>query len=115
MRDLIDRFTTDFSLLDRKTVFALTYTAAGLTAIYYLKNPDHVSTFFRGSRFQDVGGFIAHSPANNLPALGWWVSVVSVFYFVIPAICIRYIYGEKLSGYGLKFQIEPGFAKLLAA
>jgi hypothetical protein len=39
MRDLIDRITTDFSLLDRKALFALVYAAAGLSAIFYLKNP----------------------------------------------------------------------------
>ena len=115
MRDLINRITTDFSLLDRKTVCAFIYTAAGLAAIYYLKNPDNVAAFLRGSQFQDLGDFIAYSPANNLPALGWWVSVVTFFYFVIPAICIRYLYGEQLFRYGLKFQVEPGFAKLLAA
>ena len=38
MRDILNRITTDFSLLDRKAVFALVYTAAGLTGIFYLKN-----------------------------------------------------------------------------
>jgi hypothetical protein len=43
MRDLIDRLTTDFSLLDRRAVFALVYTAAGLTGIFYLKNQESVA------------------------------------------------------------------------
>jgi membrane protease YdiL (CAAX protease family) len=112
MRDIIDRITTDFSLLDRKAIFAFVYTAAGLTGIYYLKNPEAVAALLTRTRFASVGEFIAHSPESNLPALGWWVAVVTVFYFVIPALCIKYLYGERLSDYGLNLRIEPGFAKL---
>jgi membrane protease YdiL (CAAX protease family) len=114
MRDIINRITTDFSLLDRKAIFAFVYTAARLTGIFYLKNQESVASLLSGTRFANFGEFIAHSPANNLPALGWWVAVVTVFYFVIPALCIRYLYAECLSDYGLNLRIEPGFAKLFA-
>ena len=114
MRDVIDRITTDFSLLDRKAIFALVYTAAGLTAIFYIKNPDNLVVVLNGTRFADVGEFIAHSPANNLPALGWWVAVVSVFYFVLPALAIKFLFRESLADYGLHFGLESGFAKLFA-
>lgn len=114
MRDLIDRITTDFSLLDRKAIFALVYTAAGLSAIFYLKNPQNVATVLSETRFETFGDYIAHSPENNLPALGWWVAVVSIFYFVIPAIAIKYFYRESLADYGLNFGLESGFGKLFA-
>ena len=112
MRDIITRITTDFSLLDRKAIFALVYTAAGLTGIYYLKNHENPALFLRGTRFENLGEFVAHSPANNLPALGWWVAVVTLFYFLIPALAVRFFYGERLSEYGLNFRIETGFGKL---
>jgi uncharacterized protein len=112
MRDLLNRLTTDFSLLDRKAVFAFVYTAVGLTAIFYLKNPDTASWFLSGTRFEYVGEYIAHSTANNLPALGWWAAVVTVFYFVIPAACIKVFYGETLADYGLNLRIESSFSKL---
>src|SRR5262245_7950128 len=112
MRDVIDRITTDFSLLDRKAIFALVYTAAGLSAIFYIKNPETVATILRPTRFANVGEFIAHSPANNLPALGWWVAVVSLFYFVLPALAIKFLFRESLSDFGLKLRLESGFAKL---
>jgi membrane protease YdiL (CAAX protease family) len=115
MRDVIDRFTTDITLLDRKAVFALLYAAAGLTGIYYLKNQESLAALLRGSRLEDLGEFIAHSPHNNLPALGWWVAVVMLFYFVIPALGIRFIYGESLGDYGLNFRFEPGFWRLFVA
>ncbi|HUR98473.1 MAG TPA: CPBP family intramembrane glutamic endopeptidase [Pyrinomonadaceae bacterium] len=114
MRDLITRIKTDFSLLDRKAVFAFIYTAVGMTGIFYLKNQENLAEYLRGTRFENFGELICNSPNNNLPALGWWVGVVSVFYFVIPAICIRFFYNERLSDYGLDFRIEPGFGKLFA-
>jgi membrane protease YdiL (CAAX protease family) len=115
MRDLIDRISTDFSLLDRKAVFALLYAAAGLTGIFYLKNQESLAAFLQGTRLEGLGEFIAHSSDNNLPALGWWVAIVMIFYFAIPALCIRFLYHETLANYGLSFRIEPGFVKLFAA
>src|SRR5687767_7564322 len=114
MRHLINRITSDFSLLDRKAVFALLYSAAGLTAIFYLKNQENLAESLRGTRLEDFGEYVAYSPANNLPALGWWVAIVTIFYLVIPALGIRFLYRERLSDYGLNFRIEPGFGKLFA-
>ena len=115
MRDLLERITTDFSILDRKAIFALIYTAAGLTGIYYLKNPARVAEALAGTRFEDIGLFIADSPSNNLPALAWWVAVVTVFYFIVPALWIKFRWQQSLTEYGLQFSLEPGFAKLFAA
>ena len=112
MHDRIDQIKTDFSLLDRKTVFALLYTAAGLTAIYYLKDQASLASFLRGSRFEDLGEWIAYSPSNNLPGLAWWVLVVSIFYFLVPVLAIKYLYRGSLADYGLRFRIEPGFGRL---
>ena len=112
MRDLIDQIKTDFSLLDRKVIFALVYTAAALTAIFYLKNPTTIEELLENTALETVGEFIAASPANNLPSLAWWVIVVTVFYFFIPALAIKYLYHESLADYGLKFRIEPGFGRL---
>jgi membrane protease YdiL (CAAX protease family) len=114
MSDLLTRITTDFSLLDRKAVLAFVYTAAGLTAIFYLKNPETPAWLLTGTRFEYLGEYIARSPYNNLPALGWWAAVVTVFYFLIPAACIKLLYGETLAEYGLNLRIEPRFAKLFA-
>ena len=114
MRDLISRIAADFSLLDRKAVFALLYTPAGLTAIFYLKNQENLATSLQGTSLEIFGDFIAHSRANNLPALGWWVAIVTIFYLIIPALAIRFLYGDRLADYGLNFRIEPGFGKLFA-
>jgi uncharacterized protein len=114
MRNLIERITTDFSLLDRRAVFALLYTAVGLTAIFYLKNPETALAILKGSRFEPMADVIISPAASNLPALGWWVVVVTIFYVFIPAVAIRYLYRESLADYGLNLRIEPGFARLFA-
>lgn len=112
MRDLIDRIRTDFSLLDRKAVFALVYTAVGLTAIFYLKNQQAVEAALTGTALEPLGKAINDTSANNLPALAWWVVVVTVFYLIVPGLSIKYLYRQSLADYGLNFRIEPGFAKL---
>ncbi len=115
MLEILDHIRSDISKLDRKAVFALVYTAVGLTATFYLKNQEAVARFLTGTRFEEFGNWVAYSNDNNLPALGWWVGVVTFFYFVPPIVAIKYWYGERLSHYGLKAAIEPGFGKLLAA
>lgn len=115
MLEILDHIRSDISKLDRKAVFALVYAAVGLTGIYYLKNPEAVAKFLIGTPYEEFGNWIAYSPDSNLPSLGWWVAVVTFFYFVPPIVMIKRVYGERLSDYGLKAAIEPGFGKLLAA
>jgi membrane protease YdiL (CAAX protease family) len=115
MLEIIDHIREDIARLDRKAVFALVYAAAGLTGIFYLKNPEVAAKWLSGTPLGDFSDWISYSSENNLPALGWWVLIVSVFYFVLPSLAIRFLYREKLADYGLKGSIEPGFAKLLAA
>lgn len=115
MFEVLNHIKRDVAKLDRKAVFALTYAAFGLTCIYYLKNQEAVAAFLAGTQYEAFGQWIAYSTDNNLPGLAWWVAVVTVFYFVIPAVVIRRIYGERLADYGLKLGVEKGFAKLLFA
>lgn len=115
MQDLFSRFKDDLYLVDRRAVFALTYTAAGLSCIFYLKQQDAVAAFLQDTPLSGFGEWISYSETSNLPALSWWVLVVTLFYFAVPAFAIRFVFGEKLSQYGLKFSIEDGFWKLFAA
>ena len=113
MLELISQIRGDIATLDRRAVFALVYAAAGLTCISYLKNPDYLAVILLNTRLASIGDEAAHPTANNLYALVWWVFVSMIFYFVVPAIFVKFVQKRPLSEIGLAFKIEKGFAKLL--
>ncbi|HKX84745.1 MAG TPA: CPBP family intramembrane glutamic endopeptidase [Pyrinomonadaceae bacterium] len=112
MRQLIEQFKDDLCLLDKKAVFALVYTAAGLSCTYYLRNPEVLASVTRNTSLKSFGEFVAFNPENNLPGLTYWVVLVSLFYFVLPAITIKFLWREPVSKYGLNLNIERGFWKV---
>ncbi len=103
----------DLSQLDRRAVFALVYAAIGLTCITYFKNPEYLAVIARRATFSEIGERAAQPVDNNLYALIWWVFVSVTFYFVVPAIFVKFVQKRKLSEIGLAFRIEKGFVKLL--
>jgi membrane protease YdiL (CAAX protease family) len=113
MLDIYRRFEDDFSLLDRKALFAMVYAAAGLSCIYYFRNPEYLSLLLQHTRFAEFGSFVAYSPDNNFPSLAWWVAVVTVFYVALPMLTVKFLFRRSLSEYGLNLRIESGFSKLL--
>jgi len=113
MFEILDHIRRDVSSLDRRAVTALVYTAFGLASIYYIKDTESVARLLNGTRLESFGELIAYSPANNLPGLGWWVAVVTIFYVVGPLLIIKFVWMEGLNDFGLKPRIEPGFWKLL--
>ncbi|MGB7068341.1 MAG: CPBP family intramembrane glutamic endopeptidase [Pyrinomonadaceae bacterium] len=114
MFDLFRKIDEDISLLDRKAVFALLYTAIGLSCIYYFKDISTVSEILGGTAFQFIPDFILKTTGNNLRVLGYWVLVGLVFYFVIPVFVLKVIYKDRLSEYGLRSNLEPGFWKVFS-
>jgi uncharacterized protein len=114
MRDIAAQLGSDLAGLDRRVVFALTYTALGLTAITYLKNPAVLSFLLSGTRFAWIGEEAANSIDNNLYALIWWVAVSMTFYFVLPAVAVRSLQKRSLGEIGLALRAEKGFVKLLS-
>ena len=113
MFDLFSRIEEDFSLLDRRSVFALVYTSIGLTCIYYFKNVDYLDAIAATLGLTSWAHAIERSEANNLPLLGYWVGVSILFYFVVPVVVLKLVLKQKLSDYGLNFRIEKGFWRLL--
>ena len=113
MLELARQIRGDIAALDRRTVFALVYAAVGLTCISYLKNPEYFAAITARTPFAAVGVEAANPTANNLYGLIWWVFVSVTFYFVVPAIFVRFVQKRKLSEIGLAFKIEKGFLKLL--
>ena len=84
MFEISDRIKEDFSLLDRRAMFAMVYTAIGLSCTFYLKNQESFAALLRGTRLENFGNFVAFPVDNNLPSLAYWVAVVCFFYIVPP-------------------------------
>ena len=113
MFDIFARIEEDFSLLNRRAVFALVYTAIGLTCISYLKNADYMNAMASAVGAESMARAIEHNETSNLGMLVYWVVVSVMFYFVVPAAGLRFVFNKRLSEFGLSFHIERGFWKLL--
>ena len=113
MLEIARHLRDDLARLDRKALFALVYAAIGLTCITYLKNPDYLAAILANSRLSAIGEEAARPTANNLYGLVWWVAVSMLFYFVIPALFVKFVQKRKLSEIGIALSIEKGFLKLL--
>lgn len=113
MLRIYESIRLDFANLDKLALFALIYTAFALTCIYYLKDVKTVSEFLRETPLAGFGNFIGNTQRNNLPQLGYWVGLITVFYFVIPALVVTLFFGKNLTDFGLKIQIEDGFWQIL--
>lgn len=112
MLKLYESIRLDFANLDKVALFALIYTAFALTCIYYL-NAKNVADFLRNTPFNFFGEAITYSEKNNLPLLAFWVGLLTVFYFIIPAIFIKFFLGQNLTDYGLRFKFEEGTVTVL--
>jgi uncharacterized protein len=104
----------DVSLLDSRAVFALVYTAIGLTCIAYFKDPKYLQGLLSWTRFEQIGTQAVSPTDNNLAALIWWAGVSMVFYFVIPALWLL-SRGMSLREFGLNGNIEGGAARLVGS
>lgn len=113
MLDIAAQIGKDFARLDRRAIFALVYAAAGLTCITYLKNPEYLAAILAATPFAHIGSEAVNPTANNLYSLVWWVFVSVMFYFVVPALFVKFVQKRPLSEIGLNFQIEKGFFRLL--
>ncbi|MGE3467714.1 MAG: CPBP family intramembrane glutamic endopeptidase [Pyrinomonadaceae bacterium] len=113
MLEIFGHIRDDLSRLDRRAIFAFVYAAVGLTCITYLKDPFYLQAILSRTPLAYIGDQAVNSAANNLYALVWWGVVSITFYFVVPALFVRFVQKRKLSEIGLVHRIEPGFLKLL--
>jgi hypothetical protein len=111
--DLAKHFIADLKDLDRRMLFALVYAAIGLTCINFFKDAYYLNALLKNTPLASIGEEAQHPTANNLYALIWWITVSMTFYFVIPALWVKFVQKRNLSEIGLAARAEPGFLKLL--
>lgn len=113
MYDLYKKIEEDISLLDRRALFALVYTAAAMALIYYLKSASVPAALLSGTSLEDIGVFIADTQHNNFAALTYWIGLAMTFYVVVPLLAIKFLFRAKPADFGLRAAIEPGFWRML--
>lgn len=111
MLKLYQELKFDLAIIDRQAATAMIYAAIGLTGAHYLKNPQVINDLLANTRFEWIADFLNNTKTSNLPALGYWVFVVSFFYFVVPAVLIKFVWRRSLADFGLKFDFEQDFLK----
>ena len=114
MLEILGHIREDIAKLDRRAVFALVYAAIGLTAINFLRDPAVFNYVLARTPWAAIGEDAQFPRDNNLVGLLWWVFVNLTFYFVIPAVVVRFVEKRPLRDVGLAPHVEPGFLKLLA-
>ncbi|MEO5509229.1 MAG: CPBP family intramembrane glutamic endopeptidase [Longimicrobiales bacterium] len=112
MRELVTQFRNDFGALDRRALFALLYAPPALACIAYFKHPAYAGRLLDGTRLGSVLQHAAQRTDTNLYAMIWWGVVLVTFYFVVPALCVRFIQNRPLHEIGVAFRVEKGFLKL---
>ena len=85
---------------DRKTISVLVVAAVCLALSKYLSDPYYLYKFISLFNFTQL----SYQTDSRLLELGWWVLILFIFYFIVPALLIKIYLKEKLSGYGLKFK-----------
>lgn len=113
MLKIYESIRLDFANLDKLALFALLYVAFALTCIYYFNNPKWVSELLKNTSLDWFGELVGNSERNNLPQLSFWIGLLTIFYFIIPSIFIKFVFGKNLTDFGLKLNIEEGFWQIL--
>lgn len=103
-----ERFLLSNNTFDYKALWVTVYTAFALSMIYYLGRYEMLKNFLRLNNtpelIQKVENFLDNNPSNNLTELTYWVFMLVLFYFVIPAFIIKYVFKERLGNYGFKMK-----------
>lgn len=108
-----DELKAEFRRVDRRAIFALIYAAVGLTCISYFRDPDWLFAIVRGLGSQELTFQLEFGRSDNLVALLWWAFISVFFYFVVPAIWIKFISKRLLADVGLAPEFEKDFVRLL--
>jgi membrane protease YdiL (CAAX protease family) len=86
---------------DFKIIIICITVAFSLTMIKYLGDVKFMLGFLQGTEFENLMTINANA---QLYRLLWWVSVMIIFYFILPVLIIKFVFRQRLSDYGLKIR-----------
>lgn len=91
---------------DIKLVITAVTVALSLVFIeYFGKDPAYLTGFLKSISMNAAADKISYllgsHPNHQLYNLGYWVMIIAVFYLLLPAAIIKFVFREKLRNYGL--------------
>ena len=98
--------------LDKKVITILFVVAFSLVFIQYFGDFKFLTSFLSTIKLDGLANWLkslqTHFPNERLFQLAYWVSILFIFYFIIPLFIIKLFFKDKLSDYGLS---PKGFFK----
>ncbi|HNW89679.1 MAG TPA: type II CAAX endopeptidase family protein [Bacteroidales bacterium] len=93
---------------NKKVLIIAVIVCISLACIEYIGKNDGYYGLLRFMRFlgftessDRILFFIEHETNHQLFSLGYWVFSILIFYFLVPALIIKFVFKEKLRDYGL--------------
>lgn len=103
------KLTENSKRFDFKVLYIILVSAISLVFVEYLgKYPGYRLTvsFFDSiglsNLSEQISLLIESNPNSRLFKLGYWVLIIFLFYFIVPALSIKLIFKENLRDYGFK-------------
>ncbi|MES2590365.1 MAG: type II CAAX endopeptidase family protein [Bacteroidota bacterium] len=93
--------------IDVKTIGICVLTAFSLSMIYYIGHYDFLRNILLDAGATELlkkTDELIYSHKTNLGTLFYWVMMLLLFYLVLPALTIKFIFKEKISDYGIRWK-----------
>lgn len=102
-----ESYSSNHKTIDTKVIWICVLTAFSLSMIYYIGRYAFFREFLNNNGadvFLEKTDNIVYRSKSNLGELTYWVSMLVLFYFILPAIVVKFIFKENLADYGLKWK-----------
>jgi len=103
------RISPEGKKADGRVMLIAVVACLGLIFIEYIgKDPGYVYVrdFLAATGLKKLSisfaGLLENNPNRQLNALAYWVSIIAVFYLIIPILVIKFIFKENLRDYGIR-------------
>lgn len=102
--------------ISKKVLAVFLVSTLCLCIIHYFGSVDFFLNFLSNIGLNSIKDTLEktvnHNGDSNLRRLIFWITIIDIFYLIIPAILIIFIFKQKLSDYGLRLKLEPNWWKI---
>ncbi|MFY9307549.1 MAG: CPBP family intramembrane glutamic endopeptidase [Bacteroidia bacterium] len=103
-----DEYAATHKAFDTKAMWVCIATAFSLSMIYYIGRYSYLKDFLNnsgaGRLIETTDSWVRGGNSSNLGELTYWVTMLVIFYFIVPVAVIRLVFKERLDDYGLQWK-----------